>query len=270
MKLLQAGSEPRTALRLHPQEGDQQTLTMTMKMGFEMKMGQMEQKGNSPPIKFAMSSTAKSVSPEGDIGYEMVMGDVSLAEEKSSESPMVAAMKAALGNLKGLSFSGKLSSRRLKQGAEDSASSGGDPQTAQMLDQMKESLASLAFALPEEPVGPGAKWEVKTPVKTQGMSVTQTGTYELVSVEGDRCSVKLTLAESAANQKIQSPGMPTKLDVSKMTGNGTGNMNFDLTHLLPSDGDIDFRYEIRASMNMGGKPQAISMKNDMKLHLESK
>jgi len=38
VKLLEAGAEPRKALRLHPNPGDKQTLLMTMKMGMDRNL----------------------------------------------------------------------------------------------------------------------------------------------------------------------------------------------------------------------------------------
>ena len=67
---------------------------------------------------------------------------------------------------------------------------GADAQTRQLMDQMKDSFSSVAAPLPEEAVGPGARWEVKMPIKSQGMTIDQTATYELVSLEGERLTTK--------------------------------------------------------------------------------
>jgi len=83
----------------------------------------------------------------------------------------------------------------------------------------------VAVQLPEEAVGPGAKWEVKMPVHSQGMTIAQTTSYELLSLEAERLTVTNTVSQSASNQKIQSPVMPgLKVDLTKMTGTGTGNI----------------------------------------------
>ena len=67
---------------------------------------------------------------------------------------------------------------------------------------MKGSFAHLAVPLPEEAVGPGAKWEVRMPIKTQGMTIDQTATYEVVSLEGERLATKSAVVQHAANQKV--------------------------------------------------------------------
>ena len=120
-----------------------------------------------------------------------------------------------------MSGTGTISSRGFSKGIEFKAPPGADPQTRQIMDQMKDSFASLAAPLPEEAVGPGAKWEVRMPIKSQGMTIDQTATYELVSIEGESLTTKSTITQHAANQKIENPAMPgLKVDLTKMTGNG--------------------------------------------------
>src|ERR1035437_4195643 len=105
------------------------------------------------------------------------------------------------------------------------------------MDQMKSFVTQLVAPLPEEAVGPGAKWEVKMPIKTQGMTIDQTVTYEVASLEGERLTTKSTVVQHAANQKIQNPAMAgLKMDLTKMIGNGTGESTSDLAPTLPEAG----------------------------------
>jgi hypothetical protein len=136
---------------------------------------------------------------------------------------------------------------------------------------MKEFYTELAAPLPEEAVGPGAKWEVKMPIKTQGMTIDQTATYEVVSLEGENLTTKSTIVQQAANQKIQNPAMPgIKLDLSKMTGKGSSERTFDLAKLLPTAGTGKVHTDTAMSMNMGGQKQAMTMKMDMDVQFEAK
>jgi hypothetical protein len=120
-------------------------------------------------------------------------------------------------------------------------------------------------------VGAGAKWEVKMQLKSQGMTINQTATYELVSIDGERFTAKATIAQQAGNQKIQNPAMPgLKLDLTKMTGNGTGDLNCDLAKILPVDANLDSHSDMSMNMDLGGQKQTINMKMQANLRLESK
>jgi hypothetical protein len=272
IKLLEPGAEPRKVLRLHPKPGDKQTLDLTLKMAMESKVGEMETPATKlPGIKMTLEATVKSVADNGDITYEMVMGDLGISEEPGV-APMVAeAMKSAFTGVKGMSGSGTTSSRGFSKGFEFKAPSDSNPQARQVVDQMKDSFTELAALLPEEAVGTGAKWEVKMPLKTQGMTIDQTATYEVVSLEGENFKTKSTIVQQAANQKIQNPAMPgIKVDLTKMTGTGNSERTFDLGKLLPTAGTGRVHTDTAMAMNMGGQKQAMTMKMDIDVRFETK
>jgi hypothetical protein len=272
IRLLEPGAEPRTVLRLHPKPGDKQTLDLTLKMAMETKVGEMETPAMKlPVIKMSLEATVKSVADNGDITYEMVMGDLGVVEEPGA-APMVAeAIKTAFSGVKGMSGSGTISSRGFSKGFEFKEPSDSNPQARQIVDQMKGAFNELSVVLPEEAVGIGAKWEVKLPLKTQGMSIDQTASYEVVSLEGENFKTKSTIVQQAANQKIQNPAMPgIKLDLTKMTGKGTSERTFDLAKLLPTAGTGKVHTDTAMAMNMGGQKQAMTMKMDMDVQFEAK
>jgi hypothetical protein len=272
VKLLANGSEPRTVLRLHPAAGDKQTTIMTLKMGTVTSVaGQAMPAMNMPAMVMTMDITVKDVSAAGDINYELVFSDATVAEDTNIQPAVAAAMKTSLASIRGLTGTGRMSDQGIVKSMEIKLPADAAPQLSQSLNQMKESFSSSAIPLPEEAVGPGAKWEYKTRIKSQGMSIDQTLAYELVAVEGDRITLRSTLSQNAANQKIQNPAMPgLKVDLNKMTGAGTGSSTYDLTHLMPVTGTLDEKIGINMSMNAGQQKQAMDMKMDMNITLESK
>src|SRR5207245_1035101 len=93
VKLLDAGAEPRKVLRLHPKTGDKQTLNMTMKMAMDIKLGEMQNPAMKlPPMKLTLEVTAKAVSAEGEITYELVMRDASVGDEPEALPQLAEAM----------------------------------------------------------------------------------------------------------------------------------------------------------------------------------
>jgi len=271
VKLLEPGSEPRKVLRLHPKPGDKQSLTLTLVMAMEIKAGEMQNPMKMPPMTMTMDATVKEVSPEGDITYEILMGDANIAEDADAMPQVVTAMKAALGNVKGVKGSGVITSQGIPKSSEMDVPANADPQFRQTMQQAKDSFKSLAAPLPVEAVGAGARWEVKQPIKSQGMTINQTTTYQITSIDGERVAATSNLSQSAANQKIENPAMQgVKLDLTKMVGTGKGNVNFDLAHLMPSASALDSHTDMSMAMNMGGQKQTMSMKMDMNLKLEAK
>jgi len=265
VKLLQPGAEPRQALRLHPKAGDKRSSTMTMKMTMGMgPAGEMKM----PEMKIPIDITVKSVSPEGDITYDMMMGQAQVAD---SADPTAAMMKESLGKLGGETGTSTITSRGLTKSTKMNIPKDANPQTRQTMEQMQESLGNVVFMLPDEAVGAGAKWEIKQTIKQQNMTISQATAYELISLEGDVVKVKSNVSQSAANQKIESPAMPgMKVDLNKLTGTGTGNMTFDLGQIMPTQGATDMQTEISMGINMGDQKQNMDMKVSLNMTVEAK
>jgi hypothetical protein len=272
VKLLDAGAEPRTVLKLHPSAGDKQNLSMTMKMDMDMTTaGQSAPSVNIPAIVIGMAVEVKNVAPNGDIAYEVTYDDATVATDTNTLPAVEAAMKSALAGIKGMSATGKLSSHGIHLGMQMKLPPAADPQMTQIMNQMKDSFSSSSLPLPEEAVGVGAKWEYRSRLKSQGMTIDQTITSELVSLDGDHATLRNTITQNAANQKIQNPAMPgLKMDLTKLTGTGTGDSTLDLSRLLPVSATLDEKTETSMNINMGQKKQSMDMKMNINIALESK
>jgi hypothetical protein len=272
VKLLESGAEPRKVLRLQPKPGDKQTLAITLKTTTNVKMGEMENPSmKMPGMTLTLSLTVKEISSDGDISYELKIPDATVAQDPDVVPQLAETLKASLEAIKGLVATGTVSSRGLSKGTEFKLAPDTNPQARQAVEQMKETFSALVIPLPEEAVGAGSKWESRSQLKTQGMNIDQTVTYELVSVDGERLVLKSTTLQSAANQKIDSPAMPgMKIDLKKMEEKGTGKLTLDLTQLLPREGSATSHADFNMAMNMGPQTQAMSMRNDTSMVIESK
>jgi len=226
---------------------------------------------NIPAMTMTIGTEIKDVAANGDVTYDMVIKDAALADDPATAPAVATAMKAALGKFNGISGTGKMTDHGIIKSIDLKLGDTADPQTAQTLSQMKDSFNSSSFALPEEPVGAGARWEYKTRIKSQGMSIDQTIDYELVSVDGDHISLNTTLTQTAANQKIANPAMPAlKADLTKMTGNGTGKSTVDLGQMSPISANLDEDIEIVMGINIGQQHQSMDMKMTMNIGFATK
>jgi len=181
------------------------------------------------------------------------------------------ALKATFANFKGVPGTGRISNRGFSRGAEMKVPAGANPQLRQLIEQMQDSFSRFTAPLPEEAVGPGARWEAKLPIKSQGMVLDQTDVYEVVSIEGERLTAKSTVTQRAANQAIDNPAMPgMKAELTRMDGRGTGQVTSDLTRILPLEGSADLHSEMAMTVDAGGQKQAMTMKMDIHIGLEGK
>jgi len=271
LKLLEAGAEPRKVFRIQTKAGDTQKATMTVKIGMGMNAPDMPGTPmKMPTMKMALGVTTKSVEAEGDINYEFRLEEVEVVSEPGVLSQVADAMKESLKGIKGLVVAGTMTDRGISKKVEAKVPAGTDAQTRESMEQMKQSLANATFLLPEEAIGVGAKWEVKEKLKEQGMTMDQVTRQELTAIDGDALTTKMTVTQSAANQKIANPLMPAlKVDMTKMTGAATGSMLFNVGKILPVKMTMDDHSEINMAINAGGKKQAMAMKTDTNVSLES-
>jgi hypothetical protein len=224
-----------------------------------------------PPIKMVMDTSVKSVSPEGDIAYDMVMSDLTVADDPDAMPQMVEAMKTAMGGLKGMSVTGTMSNRGISKTIEAKTPADASPQARQTIEQMKDSFSNTGVVLPQEDIGRGAKWEVKQKVKSQGMTLDQTTVYELVSIDGDQFTAKTTITQTAANQAIDNPAMQgMKMDLVKLSSKGSGEATVDLGQFVPTLATMDMRTESAMTMNMGDQKTDMSMKMNIGIRMETK
>ncbi|HYG22171.1 MAG TPA: hypothetical protein VEH04_05250 [Verrucomicrobiae bacterium] len=272
VKLLAPGAEPRQVLRLQPKPGDVQKVGMTMTFDISMEMGAAPaQSIKTPPMDMTVEVTVKSVAENGDIEFESVISEVSMRDDPSVPSQVTDAMKGSVEGVRGISTSGTLSSRAISKHLEVKTSGNVNPQVQQTVDQIKEVLANLTLPLPEEPVGIGARWEVRSPLKSQGITINQVTTQELTAMEGSRVTLSTRVSQTAGRQKITNPGMPSmQMDLEKLTGAGSGTGVMDLVRLLPLSGNSKSHLEMNMSMNAGGQRQTMKMKMDIALELQGK
>jgi hypothetical protein len=268
LKLLDAGSAPRKVLRIAPTPGDKQTMDLTLTTELDLGGGQAIK---MPPITMAMEVTVKSVSEEGGIAFEAVIGEAGVAEEPGVMPEVAAAMKASLTGIDGLSIAGTLSNRGLTESSQIKMPAGASLQVRQQVEQMQDALANFATPFPEEAIGIGARWEVRQPIQSQGMNINQAVTYELASLEGDLVSLECAIVQQAANQRFENPSLPgMQVDLTKMTGQGTGELTLDLTKIGPLLAIIHSDSEMAMSINLGSQKQPLAVKTKMNLRMQTR
>jgi Family of unknown function (DUF6263) len=259
VKLLDPGAEPRKVLRYHIQAGDKQTAIMTMKVKLDMANPPAGPDGKPivipaiPAMSIPMDITVQNVAANGDITYEMVMEEGSLAQDTNTSPQVLQQLQKALVGIKGLTSTGIMSNRGVTKKIDIKASTNPDPQARQTMDQIKDGTSNMNVPFPEEAVGAGAKWELKKTTKIQTASVEQTGTYELVAVDGDKLSTKLTVGFDASAPKGQGAAASMQLG-----GNSTGTANLDLAKVVGPSAEINMHMDV--SM---GKGQAMKMDINM-------
>jgi len=266
VKLVEAGAEPRSVLRYHVKAGDKQTAIMTMKIKLDMPpaaaaTGVTAVKMPSiPTISIPTDITVQNVAANGDITYQMVMGDVSMAQDTNNTPEVTQALQASFAGIKGLSAVGVLSNRGMTKKFDMKAPANvSDQQAKQFMDQIKDSTSNMGVPLPEEAVGAGAKWEFKKAAKVQNAAVDTAGTYDLVALEGDKATTKFTAELNSSSTATQGAAAGVKV-----SGNVTGTATLNLSKVMAPSTEMNMHFEVPL-----GKEKGMVMSMDMNMAMDA-
>jgi hypothetical protein len=277
VQLLDPGSEPRQVLRLHVKPGDKQAVVLTVKMSMDMPaMAGPRGVPQIPPLTVPADVSIDSVATNGDITFDAVLGEVSLAGAGGLPPQAVEAIKSTFDSVKGVTVTMMMSSQGSGRILNIKAPPDAPSNIGQGVDKIQQTISTMHTAtpilvLPEEAVGSGAKWEVKTSVTTNGMVVGQTATYQLASVDGDHISVNKTVNFTVSGTP-STPGLtpaPMPLSSMEMKGKMTGTSSIDLSKLVPTQATADLQFGMNMGMKIANTNMPIAMKIAVNFNLEA-
>jgi hypothetical protein len=259
LKMLSTGAEPRATLRYHVTKGQKQTATVEVSMSPQGAPTQ-------PMMSVVMTSTVTDVTPDNLIKADLTIDKFDLGAiatqlppDKKGELDRMTKVLTQVKHHLVLTDHGLLKEDKLD------APQMSDPMSAQMIDSMKQVVSQVLPSLPDEAVGPGAKWEESHDItSTQvglAMKLHSKATYELVSRTGD--VAKLKVAMVGKSDPMLSVGGGPELQGVTMKGDGTSDLDFG--KLLP----VGSALKTTTSMSMKMNGQAISQNIDGQVKLTS-
>ena len=102
-----------------------------------------------------------AVSPEGNLTYQFKVEAIEVVPEEGVADMMVETLRTQMRSLEGLTGRATVTARGLVREADLKAPPGGSAQMQQSLENLRQSMRQMSAPLPEEPVGKGARWEMK-------------------------------------------------------------------------------------------------------------
>lgn len=267
--LLSAGAEPRMPLRYTVANALKDQFAMNMNMTMQADMGGMAlPQMNMPAMKVGADLAVTDVAANGDITYSIAFTGLNV--DTSNVDPQLAAMFQGMdADYKAIKGTGTVTSRGVSVSSKLDTASVTNPQLKQMLDSLSNTLQNLSQPLPEEPVGVGAKWEVRSAVNAGGVQSFQKTSYEIVSITGKAVTLKTTTENTAPPQSVSNPAMQgVEMRLQKMNGSGTGNVTLHLDSLVPTS-TTDVQNNMQMSLSMNGDQQTMTTTVSVKITVSS-
>lgn len=257
------GAEPRRALRYSFTKGHQDQMSMTMAMGMAMDMQGMALPSiDLPTAHMKATMTTNDISGTGDASITAVLDGMTW---DAGGDPTILALLQSAGDVKGMTYTVSMNRRGIMGKTDLDLSKIANPQLAQIMGSMSSSLQSLSLPLPEEPVGLGAKWEVRQALST-GMRMYQRVQAELTAVSDHDCIIKVTVSQMAPPQAVSNPALPAGIQASldKLEGSGAGTMTIRFDSVVPTS-EISSRTATTMSMDAGTGVQQIGLTATLKM-----
>lgn len=262
--VLEPGTAPRTQLRYQLRPPHQEAIDLTMQMGMTMSIGGMAVPVDLPPFTLSARADITDVASNGDASYAIAFTKLTVAP--GGNEAVSAALKQSEASMTSVKGSGVVSNRGVPRSMKMDTSGITDPTMKQTFDQMASSFQNMSMPLPEEAVGVGARWEVRTAIDSGGASIFQKTEYEIVALDGHVLTLKAKVEQTAPPQSVNVPNLPPGVDasLSKMTGSGTGTVSLRLNALTPTSA-MESATSMSMDVSMNGQTQSVTTQIKLKV-----
>lgn len=248
--LIDAGAEPRQPLRYQLQAGRSERVQIDSQVQISLAMGgQSMPLTLAPPVRMTLDLASNEVAADGSarISYKLV------SLEAVGEGQQVAQMNQALAGFAGISGWYRIDPRgNVLEGQVDPLPAD-NPAAAGVVNEVEQAMQRMSAPLPEQAVGPGARWQVTQSIEDNAMKMTQTSEFTLRSRNGQKLELDMRFVEA---QMDSVAGLPpgAKLESVEMKGGGSNTLPLDG---LIATGKVDA--DIAMSIGVEGQGERLGM-----------
>jgi hypothetical protein len=259
--LIDAGAEPRQPLRYQLQAGRSERVQIDSQVQISLAMGgQSMPLTLAPPVRMTLDLASNEVAADGSarISYKLV------SLEAVGEGQQVAQMNQALAGFAGISGWYRIDPRgNVLEGQVDPLPAD-NPAAAGVVNEVEQAMQRMSAPLPEQAVGPGARWQVTQSIEDNAMKMTQTSEFTLRSRNGQTLELDMRFVEA---QMDSVAGLPpgAKLESVEMKGGGSNTLPLDG---LIATGKVDA--DIAMSIGVEGQGERLGMNINVSQTVTSK
>lgn len=261
VKLLGAGSEPRSVLRYKFEKGRSETIRLVNQTQARMKLENGEAPAPvTPEIELLTTLRIDDLLPGPSARRSLSVDQVRVLPTKGVKKALIDQLQGLLSGVAELKGGDVIDDHGVLHEVSLDTSGVSKPELRAMMDALQQSFGQMGAPMPDEAVGVGAKWEVTTRLGTQGLALKQVSAYELTSREGDKGHLKISIRQSAPPGKFNPPGLPegASAELVAMSSSGTGELDFDLSRCTPA-GQVESTTHLEMKANLDGEAQSLTV-----------
>lgn len=229
LTLLDPGAEPRTTLGGPlPDAASSEVPVFSSVEVYQTIDSDPEQDFSSPAVTMDLSATAGA---DGAIDMRI--------HNPSSPDPGLADV---IGSAEGAELSVTVDDRRAISELRITPTADSSDTVRATLEQAIYQIVYRSVAVPEDPVGVGARWEFTQTVDS-GLILSQTTTATVREIDGTSAVIDLVVDQRPTSDTWTLPQDAGTLHVDSYTTSGTGSVTIDTQQPLPTAGNISLQGE---------------------------
>lgn len=240
--LIDPGAEPRYQLRYRAPVGTLRTSTTAMSVNVQVPG--VVPRTILPTTVYAGSQDVIEVTDDGNFTMRTTLDDIQVLDRPGADPATVEAMKTSMANVGELRISRSFDVRGKKLDAR--VETDGDAARDNLARQSMESANDGMPRLPEQPVGKGGRWRVKTRTLSHGVELDNECEFEVVDVTATTMHLRSTGRRTALRQNAVIGQTAMIVEGSGTSGN---DLTLDLTTLV---GDLTGRLDLALTLDVVG------------------
>lgn len=261
-----AGGKTRRVLRFKLTPGTKVTGTVDMRLAVEMTMsGRKAPEMKIPTVRLQMEVNVTEVAKGGDFTSSTAVTRVKMLPDGRLPEAALNMLRQKFRLLQGVTWTetrtprGKLVRSKVHTPEQM-------PQAArQLLQGLEQSMRLLMPYLPEAPVGEGARWTMRMPVKAAGVKSGQVMQFELQKLTENGARLLVAIKQWAPPQTVNE-GMPSgsSMRVKHMAGQGKATVMLRTDRPL-SGVTMDLMSDNAMTLDINGQKHEMAVKVGVKL-----
>jgi hypothetical protein len=265
--LLDPGAEPRRPLRYRLTEGAREALVMRTNLTIDSTTdGVPTATVEYPPMVMHLGLHIASKPSDSQARYTFALESVEVEDAPGVRPEILESMRQHFRTVTGMTGSAHVDARGFNWDARMDRPRDMSPATQQMMDSASQSMDQVSAPLPEEPVGQGARWELRQTIEQNGVTLQQTTLFELIEVDGTRGILTTRITQHADRQPMTTSGAPGATEMLSLDSSGSGRIYFDLDRLVPRS-TLDMRSDYTLRITSGDTPQTVATHVDMRIEV---
>lgn len=258
VRLLDAGKEPLEKVAYAPAKGDAVAIHLDLGSKIDLSaQGQPTPAILVPPQVLDVDVQTEEADEATGALVAMLLRKVTVRPEGQIDQASADQLSKQLENLKGYALRERVSSHgvgsELKVEVPASAPEGAE----QLLTSLNAAFRAMIVALPEEPIGTGARWQVLSRDDSSTItSVVELDEYTLKDRSGTKLTVDVVARQLAASDKIKLPmGMPASVSTKlvKLSASSTGSLVIDTKQMGPVKGRSTYTMKVTMDASAPGR-----------------